>query len=86
MLQGRDNAPNVSCRTIYIGQFASSNHLIMKKCKMVSVFTQPDVNTREVGRTRVKRRKPRREAKWFPAYRVNTDINLKHGNHFTFLL
>ena len=33
----------------------------MKKCKMVSLFTQPDVNTREVGRTRDKRRKPRRE-------------------------
>ena len=28
----------------------------MKKCKMFSVFTQPDVNTREVGRTRDKRR------------------------------
>ena len=36
---------------------------------MVSVFTQPDVNTREVGRTRDKRRKLRREAEWFPAYR-----------------
>ena len=24
----------------------------MKKCKMVSVFTWPDVNTREVGTTR----------------------------------
>ena len=43
---------------------------ILKKCKMVSVFTQPDVNTWEVGRTRDKRRKPRREAEWFPAYRV----------------
>ena len=42
----------------------------VKKCKMVSVFTQPDVNTWEVGRTQDKRRKPRREAKWFPAYRV----------------
>ena len=42
----------------------------MKKCKMVSVFTQPDVNTWEIGRTRDKRRKPRREAEWFPAYRV----------------
>ena len=42
----------------------------MKKCKMVSVFTQPDLNTREVGRTRDKRRKPRRKAEWFPAYRV----------------
>ena len=29
---------------------------------MVSMFTQPDVNTREVGRTRDKRGKPRREA------------------------
>ena len=28
------------------------------------------INTREVGRTRDKRRKPRREAEWFPAYRV----------------
>ena len=33
----------------------------LKKCKMVSVFAYPDVNTREVGRTRDKRRKPRRE-------------------------
>ena len=53
---------------------------------MVSVFTQPDVNTREVGRTRDKRRKLRREAEWFPAYRVDTETILKHGNHFTFLL
>ena len=45
--------------------------MILKKCKMVSVFTQPDVNTWEVGRTRDKRRKPRREAEWFPAYRAN---------------
>ena len=44
-------------------------HLVMKKCKMVSMFTWPDVNTWEVGRTRNKRRKPRREAEWFPAYR-----------------
>ena len=44
---------------------------------MLSVFTQPDVNTRKVGRTRDKRRKPRREAEWFPVYR--------YGNHFTFL-
>ena len=29
---------------------------------MVSVFTWPDVNTWEVGRTRDKRKKPRREA------------------------
>ena len=35
---------------------------ILKKSKMVSVFTYPDVNTREVGRTRDKRRKPRRES------------------------
>ena len=40
------------------------------KCQMVSVFSQPDVNTREVGRTRDNRRKPRREAEWLPAYRV----------------
>ena len=46
----------------------------MKKCKMVSVFTEPDVNMQKVGRTRDKRRKPRREAE------------CKHGNHFTFLL
>ena len=33
---------------------------------------------REVGRTRDKRRKPRREAEWFPAYRgyVNTETIL----------
>ena len=31
------------------------DHETMKKCKMVSAFTQPDVNTREVGRTRDKR-------------------------------
>ena len=42
---------------------------------MVSMFTYPDVNMREVGRTRDKRRKPRREAEWFPAY-VNTEIIL----------
>ena len=38
------------------------NFNLMKKCKLVSVFTKPDVNTREVGRTLDKRRKPRREA------------------------
>ena len=27
----------------------------LKKCNMVSVFTLPDVNTQEVGRTRDKR-------------------------------
>ena len=43
---------------------------------MVSVFTYPDVNTRKVGRTRDKRRKPRREAEWFPAYWVNTETIL----------
>ena len=32
--------------------------VILKKSKMVSVFTKPNVNTREVGRTRDKRRKP----------------------------
>ena len=53
---------------IWLHKFTS--YVIMKKCKMVSVFTYPDVNTREVGRTRDKRRKPRREAEWFPAYRV----------------
>ena len=35
---------------------------VLKKSKMVSVFTYPDVNTREVGRTRDKLRKPRRES------------------------
>ena len=35
---------------------------------MVSMFTQPDVNTWEVGRTQDKRGKPRSEAEWFPAY------------------
>ena len=42
----------------------------LKKRKMVSVFTQLAVNTREVGRTRDKRWKLRREAEWFPGYRV----------------
>ena len=32
--------------------------VVLKKSKMVSVFTYPDVNTREVGRRRDKRRKP----------------------------
>ena len=41
---------------------------------MVSVFTSPDVNTQEVGRTRDKRRKPQREAEWFPAYRVFSQL------------
>ena len=53
---------------------------------MVSVFTWPDVNTREVGRTRDKRRKPRREAEWFPAYRVvSSFIQLKVSLFFSFL-
>ena len=47
---------------------------------MVSVFTKPDVNTREVGRTRDKRRKPRREAEWFPAYLG--DVNTETILHF----
>ena len=52
-----------------------SQSISMKKCKMVSVFAYSDVNTREVGRTRDKRKKPRREAEWFPAY-VNTETIL----------
>ena len=61
---------------------------------MVSVFTYPDVNTWEVGRTRDKRRKSRREAEWFPAYRFfpewllrvcvdnhsNSQIAINNGN------
>ena len=31
----------------------------------------------EVGRTRDKRRKPQREAEWFPAYRVLYFFNIK---------
>ena len=58
---------------------------------MVSVFTYPDVNMQEIGRTRDKHRKPQREAEWFPAYRVFSQLPkpirlCKHGNHFTFLL
>ena len=52
---------------------------------MVSVFTQPDVNTRKVGRTRDKRRKPRRQAEWFPAYPVvSSFIQLKVSLFFSF--
>ena len=40
----------------------TQRYSLLKKCKMVSVFTWPDVNMREVGRTRDKRRKPRRKA------------------------
>ena len=58
-----------TCRKV-IGKVRHTKCSIMKKCKMVSVFTQPDVNTREVRRTRDKRRKPLRFASWFPAYRV----------------
>ena len=47
---------------------------LMKKWEMVPVFTQPDVDTWEVGRTRDKRGKPRREAEWFPAYRVFSQL------------
>ena len=32
---------------------------------------------REVGRTRDKRRKPRREAEWFPAYQSSVTIKLQ---------
>ena len=56
--------------TLFGNMYYKYNNAKMEKCKMVSVFTYPDVNTREVGRTRDKRRKPRREAEWFPAYRV----------------
>ena len=39
---------------------------------------------REVGRTQDKRRKPRREAEWFPAYRVFTSgyVNTETILHF----
>ena len=50
--------------------FFSGAKLLSKKCKMVSVFTQLDVNTWEVGRTQDKLRKPRREA--FTSGYVNT--------------
>ena len=39
-------------------------------CHWRNVKWFPCLNTREVGRTLDKRRKPRREAEWFPAYRV----------------
>ena len=56
------------------GEFVVANSVCkgggpLKKCKMVSVFTSGYVNTREVGRRRDKRRKPRHEVEWFPAYR-----------------
>ena len=38
--------------------FLKKRKSTVKKCKMVSVFTKPDVNTREVGRTRDKRSIP----------------------------
>ena len=53
------------------------NCQLLKKCKTVSVFTYTNVNAREVGRTRDKRRKPRREAEWFPAYRVFSNFELR---------
>ena len=51
---------------------------------MVSMFTYPDVNMREVGRTRDKRRKPRREPKWFPAYQVFYKITNERGTKTVF--
>ena len=58
---------------------------------MVSVFTYPDVNTWEVGRT-LDILEPFRFASWFPTL-ISCSRNLprvyirlcKHGNHFTFL-
>ena len=44
---------------------------------MVSVFTYPDVNTREVGRTRDKRRKPRREAILHFFYKITNERGTK---------
>ena len=58
---------STSCSSVLQGA-KYAPEMILKKCKMVPVFTQSDVNTWEVGRTRDKRRKPRREAEWFPAY------------------
>ena len=37
----------IAFTTVYCSRFT------LKKCKMVSVFTKPDVNTREVGRTQI---------------------------------
>ena len=51
---------------------------------MVSVFTYPDVNTREVGRTRDKRRKPRREAEWFSALHFFYKITNERGTKTVF--
>ena len=39
---------------MYIYWVVNNGRSISKKCKMVSMFTQPDVNTQEVGRTRDK--------------------------------
>ena len=39
MLQGRDNAPKVSCKTIYFGQFASSNHYFLIKTNYLLIKT-----------------------------------------------
>ena len=39
----------------------SKNSIVMNFLKKLNLFTKPDVNTREVGRTRDKRRKLRRE-------------------------
>jgi len=44
--------------------------MLIKKYKTVFRFIYSDLNTRDVGRTREKRRKPRREAEWFPASQV----------------
>ena len=44
---------------------------------MVSVFTLPDVNTQEVGRTRDKRRKPRHEAILHFFYKITNERGTK---------
>ena len=60
-MKRRQTAPQLN-RTETLKSGKKNAHVIlfthrrakMKKCKIVSVFTQPDVNTREVGRTRHK--------------------------------
>ena len=60
----KEFAHDFSCACIgkkFTKRLISCFEFILKKCEMVSVFTLPDVNTWEVGRTRDKRRKPRRD-------------------------
>ena len=60
-MKGRKTAPQLN-RTETLKPGKKNAHVIlfthrrakMKKCKIVSVFIYPDVNTREVGRTRHK--------------------------------